>query len=63
MKNLILTLATIFFTPLASAQSFDHSHAAFTTLLKKHVVVLDGGKASQVKYTVSCTSSWLLKLQ
>lgn len=50
MKSLILALATIFFTTLASAQSFDHSHAAFTTLLKKHLVVLDGGKASQVKY-------------
>jgi Protein of unknown function, DUF547 len=34
----------------AQAQSFDHSHAAWTTLLKKHVVLLDGGKASQVRY-------------
>ena len=32
----------------ASAQSFDHSHAAFSTLLKKHVVLVDGGKTSQV---------------
>ncbi len=31
-------------------QSFDHQHAAWTALLKKHVVVLDGGKATQVRY-------------
>lgn len=34
----------------ASAQPFDHSHAAFTTILKNHVVSTDGGKSSQVKY-------------
>ena len=34
----------------AAAQSFDHTHAAFTALLKKHVVAIDGGKSSQVKY-------------
>jgi hypothetical protein len=38
------------FAPGASAQSLDHSHAAWTALLKKHVVLLDGGKASQVRY-------------
>ena len=31
--------------------AFDHSHAAWTQLLKKHVVLLDGGKASQVRYS------------
>ena len=34
----------------AAAQSFDHSHAAFSTLLKKHVVLVDGGKTSKVNY-------------
>jgi hypothetical protein len=34
----------------ASAQGFDHSHQAWTTLLKKHVVLLAGGKASRVDY-------------
>ncbi|HSD54359.1 MAG TPA: DUF547 domain-containing protein [Burkholderiales bacterium] len=29
---------------------FDHSHAAWTALLKKNVVLIDGGKASQVRY-------------
>jgi hypothetical protein len=42
-------LAVGFSVP-AQAQSFDHSHAAWTALLKKHVVLLDGGKASQVRY-------------
>ncbi len=37
---------------LAQAQSgFDHSHAALTELLKKHVVVLRGGQESQVRYS------------
>lgn len=34
----------------AAAQGFDHTHAAWTALLKKHVVLVDGGKASQVRY-------------
>ncbi len=35
----------------AHAQTgFDHRHAAWTTLLKKHVLLLDGGKASQLRY-------------
>jgi hypothetical protein len=33
------------------AQSFDHQHTAWTTLLKKHVLVLDGGKSTQVRYS------------
>ena len=50
MKKLIILLAILIFTIPTSAQTFDHSHAAFTTLLKKHVVVVDGGKSSKVKY-------------
>ncbi len=34
----------------AQAQSFDHRHAAWTALLNKHVTVLGGGKASQLRY-------------
>ena len=34
----------------AAAQAFDHSHAAWTTLLKRHVVLLRGGQASQLRY-------------
>ena len=37
--------------PAAHAQpAFDHNHAAWTALLKKHVVLIDGGKASQLRY-------------
>lgn len=32
------------------AEGFDHSHAAWTALLKKHVVTIDGGKSSKVRY-------------
>jgi hypothetical protein len=34
----------------AAAQGFDHTHKAWDVLLKKHVVVLPGVKASQVRY-------------
>jgi hypothetical protein len=37
-------------TPAARAQTFDHSHSAWTTLLKKHVVVVQGGRSSQLRY-------------
>lgn len=50
MKKLLLFLVALSLSLAAQAQSFDHSHAAFTALLKKHVVVIDGGKASKVKY-------------
>jgi Protein of unknown function, DUF547 len=53
MKSIVLFFAALFTTTLmmnASAQSFDHSHAAFSTLLKKHVVVVEGGKTSKVNY-------------
>ena len=54
MKSIILFLTALFTTTLmtmtASAQSFDHSHAAFSALLKKHVVLVEGGKTSKVNY-------------
>ncbi len=33
-----------------AAQAFDHTHAAWDALLHRHVKVLAGGKASQVRY-------------
>jgi hypothetical protein len=33
-----------------AAHAFDHTHAAWDALLKKHVKLVDGGKASQVRY-------------
>lgn len=35
---------------LPAAAAFDHEHGAWTALLKKHVVLINGGKASQVHY-------------
>ena len=43
---LLLALTTV----SAAAQVFDHEHRAWTSLLKKHVVLVDGGKASQARY-------------
>ena len=49
MKRL---LALVFFmaAPFAALAQFDHSHAAWTGLLKKNVVLIEGSKASQVRY-------------
>ncbi|MCM2328435.1 MAG: DUF547 domain-containing protein [Lysobacter sp.] len=33
-----------------AAHAFDHSHAAWDALVKRHVKLVDGGKASQVRY-------------
>ena len=43
-----LLAAALFATP-ALAQ-FDQQHKAWTALLKKHVVLVDGGKASHMRY-------------
>jgi hypothetical protein len=34
----------------ATAQSFDHDHKPWATLLKKHVILIDNNKSSQVRY-------------
>jgi hypothetical protein len=34
----------------AAAQGFDHEHKTLDALLKRHVVLIDGGKASRVRY-------------
>jgi hypothetical protein len=44
-----LAAILVLFAGSASAQ-FDHSHKAWDALLKKHVVLVDGGKASQLRY-------------
>ena len=49
-RHLLAGLALLPLSRLAQAQTFDHSHAAWTALLKKHVLVLRGGQASQVRY-------------
>jgi hypothetical protein len=35
-----------------SVAQFDHGHAAWAALLKKHAVALDAGRASRVRYAV-----------
>lgn len=45
-----LFLVSLFFSGSLLAQGFDHSHAAWDALLKKHVVLVSGGNASQVRY-------------
>jgi len=37
-------------TGSTAAQGFDPEHGAWTALLNKHMVLLDGGKASQARY-------------
>ncbi len=46
-----LTLLMLFVLPLGTAlASFDHEHRVWAELLKRHVVVKDGGRVSQVRY-------------
>jgi hypothetical protein len=40
----------LFWMGAALGQGFDHSHQAWDALLKKHVVLREGGKASLVRY-------------
>ena len=40
---------------------FDHAHAAWDTLLRKHVALLEGGKASQLRYAELAKDRLLLK--
>lgn len=50
MKKLLLIGTVCLLSLTAWSQSFDHTHAALTALLKKHVVVVDGGKTTKVNY-------------
>ena len=58
-RTLLLTAAALALP--VRAQAFDHRHTAWTTLLKKHVVLLDGGKASQLRYAGMAADSAVLK--
>lgn len=50
MKGRLVAFCLFMAAGSAVAQSFDHEHRAWTELLRKHVVLLDGGKASRVNY-------------
>ena len=56
--RLILTAVLCIALPAAA---FDHTHAAWDALLKKHVVLLDGGKASRFKYAEAARERPALK--
>jgi len=49
-RRLLLAAAATALAPSARAQTFDHGHAALTTLLNEHVVPLRAGQASQLRY-------------
>jgi hypothetical protein len=51
-RHVVLSTLALWAAPgvLRAQGGFDHQHAAWTPLLKKHVVVLRGGQASQVRY-------------
>ena len=49
MRGLAALLFLLFAAP-AMPQGFDHSHRAWDALLKSHIVLIEGGKASQTDY-------------
>ena len=49
------------FAVSAGCSQFDHSHAQCTALLKKHVVLIDGGKASPMGYAKIASARATLK--
>jgi hypothetical protein len=46
----ILLFLWLALAPLAAAAEFDHSHRTWERLLREHVILIDGGKASQSAY-------------
>ena len=50
MDARLIVAASVFVAAPAFSQSFDHAHRAWDGLLKKHVVVLEAGSASQLRY-------------
>jgi hypothetical protein len=51
MMRRLLAMIILATAPLGAVfAQFDHSHAAWTALLKKNVVVVDTGRASQTRY-------------
>ncbi len=50
MRKLLFALVLTLLPMMAAHSAFDHEHKAWTELLKKHLAVKDGGKASQARY-------------
>jgi len=62
MKKLLLTLLLTALPLTAAAQAFDHDHKAWAALLKKHVVLIDSGKSSQLRYAALAQERPALKI-
>ena len=58
-RTFLLTAAAL--AAPARAQTLDHRHTAWAALLKKHVVLLEGGKASQLRYAGMAADGVALK--
>ncbi len=58
---LVAAAAAATLVPPVFAQTFDHSHAAWSALLKKHVLVQRGGQASQLRYAAFASDRAALK--
>jgi Protein of unknown function, DUF547 len=60
-RSFVAGLAALATARPGHAQAFDHSHAAWTALLKKHVVLLQGGRGSQLRYAGMASDQAALK--
>lgn len=54
-------LFVVLLCPQIAAAQFDHSHAQWTVLLKKHLVLQDGAKSSQLDYSTMSADRAALK--
>lgn len=61
MKRWLAVILVAWLIPFAQALAFDHSHTEWTALLKKHVVWIDDGHASQTRYAAFQSSREALK--
>ena len=49
-RHFMLALVAAAIAGPGFSNAFDHQHSAWTVLLRKHVLLLQGGVASQVRY-------------
>ena len=59
--RLIRFFVLLLFPGFVFAQGFDHSHKAWDALLRKNVVLISGGKASQFRYAQMAKERGALK--
>ncbi len=60
-RVMVLALGLVAGIASVAAQAFDHSHGTWDELLKKHVVWINGGTASQVNYRGFQSDAWKLR--